>query len=492
MGQRVLLLGIVIACGASSVLLVGWARKPVLSLLYTGLSQEEAARIVEKVRDEGTQYELKDGGTTVYVPTDKVYSLRLAMASQGLPRGDQAGYRILDEERLGISPFSQRINYLRAVEGELVKTIQLLDGVASARVHIVRPEETLFAGKDREATATVVLRMRGAFRLTPSNIAAVVHLVAGSVEGLQPQKVVLVNAQGTLLSGQGVDEMAKAGTFLEYKARVEEYLSRKAEDMLAAALGPGRASVRVDAAVETLASDTRTETYDPEKKVVTKEETKTLSSSAPSNAAGATKEENSTSEYQVSKVTKTETDMPGKVKSVTVAAFVDLSAPPAPAAPAGGAAPAAPATKLTLKDAEDIIRSAMGLKLTDTIKVVDTPFYRAPAAADTGAEEQKQASREFYLEIARRASLGLLVLGALVALKIFRGSKKKGAGGAALPGGMSMGALEGQSSAGLLGGGEAELNPEMLRARISHALQENPEEVKRLFLSWAESDKGGA
>ena len=119
-------------------------------MLYSGLSAEEAAAIVENIRDEGVAYELKAGGTAVYVPEQKVYPMRLLLAGQGLPTGDQAGYRILDDEKIGASPFIQRVNYNRAIEGELSKTIQTLQGVASARVHVVRPEATLFAGQDGE------------------------------------------------------------------------------------------------------------------------------------------------------------------------------------------------------------------------------------------------------------------------------------------------------------------------------------------------------
>ena len=215
--QRVILAVIALACIGACALLVGWVGKPEMGLLYTGLSSEDASKVVEKVREAGSTYELRDGGGAVYVPTDKVYSLRLTLASQGLPKGEQAGYRILDDEKIGVSPFSQRVNYNRAVEGELAKTIQLLDGVVSARVHIVRPEEAIFAGRDKESTATVVLRLKSGWRLTASNVAAISHLVAGSIEGLTPQKVVIVDAQGSLLSGQGDSELAqKAGSFIEY------------------------------------------------------------------------------------------------------------------------------------------------------------------------------------------------------------------------------------------------------------------------------------
>ncbi|RPI61789.1 MAG: flagellar M-ring protein FliF [Planctomycetaceae bacterium] len=479
--QRATLLGILLACGGATVLLVNWARTPDMAMMYTGLSMEEAANVVEKVREAGSPYEIRSGGTAVYVPSDKVYSLRLTMASQGLPKGDQAGYKILDEEKIGISPFSQRINYMRAVEGELAKTIQLLEGVMSARVHIVRPEEGLFAGREKQSSATVVLRVKPGWRLTNGNVAAIVHLLSGSVEGLTPQKVVVVDSQGTLLSNQTEDALAKsAGTFLDYKSRVEDYLSRKAEDMLAAALGPGRATVKIDATIDTSALDSTTEKYDPETKVIHKEETRTVATSGPADTIN---------EYMVSRTTERKSEAAGKVTALSVAAFVDLSAPAADAS-ADKTAPAAATPKITVKDAEEIIRNAIGMKETDQLKVVDTPFHKSAVAKDTSADDDKQSSREFYLEIARRASLGVLVIGAILALRMFRGTRRKD--GAALPAGTGAPALEGSSGGGMAAlTGEGE-NPEMLRSRITRALQENPDEVKRLFLSWVESDKRGA
>lgn len=479
LGQRVLLITLLLACTGASVLLVGWARKPTLVLLYSNLAPEEAGKIVEKVSESGAAYEIRDGGSSIFVAQDKVYNIRLSLASQGLPRGDQAGYRILDDEKIGISPFSQRVNYLRAIEGELAKTVGQIDGVVGARVHVVRPEEMLFVGRDKEATATVMLRLRPAWRLTTANVAAIVHLVAGSVEGLRPDKVVVVDSAGTLLSNQQSSELAgKAASFIEYKRNVEEYLGHKAEEMLAAALGPNRASVRVDAAIEMTASDQTTEKYDPANRVVTKEEIKSLSTSAPA----STKEENTSSEYSVSKTVERRSDVPGKITGLTVAAFVDLSG-----GPTSTTAPAAPAAKVSKDDVEKIIRSAIGLKATDPLTVVDTPFYRPAAAADTKAEDEKRSQRDFYLEIARRSSLGVLVVGALLAMRIFRGGRRKSS--AALPAGA--GVLTSQVGGAALLGAEGEMDPELLKGRISRALQENPDEVKRLFLSWVESEKGG-
>lgn len=493
--QRLLLVGIVLACVGASALLVGYARKPDMALLYANLASEEAGRIVEKVRESGTPFEIRSEGTAIYVPSDKVHSLRLSLAGQGLPKGDQAGYSILDEEKIGISPFTQRINAVRAAEGELAKTIGVLDGVTSARVHIVKPEEALFGDRGKDASATVVLRLRPGWRLSPSNVAAIVHIMSGSVPGLSPQKVVVVDAQGRLLSGQGNDEMAgKAGSVLEYKTKVEEYFSRKAEDLLAAALGPGRASVKVDAIIDTTSLESEITKFDKEGRLALKEDSRSSTTTAPSGGAGGGNTKDETTEYAIPKTIERKIELPGTVKSVSVAAFVDLSAPSLLNSGTTGAAAAQAGAKLAKTDVEEIIRSALGIKAGEgSIKVVDTPFYKpALASGENPQEEQTQSSRQFYLEIARNSSLGVLVVGALLTMRLLRGPRRKATqtpGAAALPGGQGL-ALAG-GSAGALPGSDMDLDPEMLRTRISRALQENPEEVKRLFTNWAESEKGG-
>ena len=499
--QRILLISVLLACGGAAALLLGWARQPDMALLYSGLDPEDAAQVVEKIRDADTPYELRNGGTAVYVPSDKVYTLRLELAGEGLPGGGREGYRILDTEKIGTSPFAQRINYGRAIEGELAKTISLLDAVADARVHIVRPDGKLFRESEKGASATVALRLRPGRKLTPQNIAAVVHMVAGSVENLNHQDVVVVDSRGTLLSSGSDESFAgSTGSVLDYKSQVEQYLAKKAEDMLTLVLGPGRATVKVDATIETSTVNETVEKYSPDDKVTTKEELMTKSvtggpTPAESGAGtGTTKEETTTTEYEVGRSVQQTINMPGKIVSLSVAAFVDLSAPePSPTgaeASAAGTAPAGsptpPAPQLTAKDVEEVIRNAIGLKESDALKVVSATFHRpAPLAAEAEAEDLF-ASPQFYLDIARHGSLGVLVIGALLMLKIFGGSKRKMGAAAAET------ALDGVAGPAhlLAAGGQSFANPTQLNQRIAAALHENPEEVKRLFRTWVESEQG--
>jgi flagellar M-ring protein FliF len=500
--QRVMLLAILLAGAGAGALLVGWAREPSMALLYADLAPEEASRIVEKIREASTQHELRAGGSAVYVPADKVYTLRLELAGQGMPAGDQRGYRLLDEEKIGTSPFTQRLNYRRALEGEIAKSIQVLEGVQAARVHIVRPENSLFGGQEKASSATVVLRLKPGWRMSPRNIAAVLHLVAGGVEGLKPEGVVVVDGAGNLLSSNSADGMARGvSTFIDFKTQHEEYLAHKVEDMLTQVLGPNRATVRVSCTIDNTSATSTSEVFDPQAKVPMKEEIKSKSASgaaataetAASSPGGTTKEETTMTDYIVGRTVKQETIVPGKVTSISVAAFVDLSAPAAPPVAEGAAkTPETPPATLKVVDVETIVRSALGLKETDTIKVIDTPFRAAAAPEAAATEEAAGEGRAFYLDMARNLSMGVLVIGALVTLKIVSGSKKRGAApAAALAGGGAAGALP---PAGVLAGSldSGAIDPALLRSRITAALQENPEEVKRLFLAWAEGGQGGA
>jgi flagellar M-ring protein FliF len=365
----------------------------------------------------------------------------------------------------------------------------------------LEPQEAarLFQGDSKGTSATVVLRLQPGWRLTAGNIAAVVHLVAGSVENCKAADVVVVDSAGNLLSGEGGDAFAKsAGTLLDYKTQVEQYLAKKAEDMLTMVLGPRRAAVRVDAKIETSSVNQTVEKFDPGGKVPAKEETKTKSASggakpaegaAPS--AGTTKEETVLTDYLVSRTLEQTVNMPGKILSLSVAAFVDLSppeaAPGAAGAAEGTAPPAAPAQPLQTKDVEEIIRNAIGLQEADTLKVVAIPFHRAPAPEVSEEEENFLASPGFYLDLARHASVGILVLGALVVLKMFGSARRRALQAAGAGSGVEGGSIN------LLAGGQPLVaSPDELKGRITAALQDNPQEVKRLFRTWVEGEKGGA
>jgi len=483
--ERALLVAIVLIFVSASALLTYWVRKPDMRMLYQELAPEEASKIAEKISEKGIAYELRNGGTSIYAPEEKVYQLRLDMAREGLPVGQQGGYTIFYNEKISVSPFVQGVNLKRALQEELAKSIQMIDGVVHARVHIVSPEQTLFTSEAGKTTASVVLRLKPGYKLSAVNITAITHLVSGSVEGLKSESVTVIDSQGHLLSGESDQTVASgAGTVQNYRERVEQNLADKVEDMLTTVLGPGRATVKVSAVIDMNSVNTVSETYEP-KGVASKEEITSGAETEPGTVPaqgqapiqGSTKkDETIITEYEIGKTVKQEVVLPGEIKSLSVAAFVDLSPADANVASPGGTT----AKIMELSEVEEIIKNALGLKETDSLTVVDAKFYRPlELLAD---EEPSKWPR--YIAIVRQASLGIMAICALLVLRMFRGAKRKAASAA------TAGSLpEAEGAAGLLTGAAAASEPLVLRRQIANALEHEPDRVKQLFTSWIE-EKG--
>jgi len=488
--QRAVLTAITLTFVIVGAMLVHWAKMPDLGMLYQGLAPEDAAKVTDKLSEKNIVYELRGGGTSIYVPKDKIYQMRLDMAKEGLPSGDQGGYKIFDNEKIGISPFVQNVNLRRALEEELCKSIQMIEGVSRSRVHIVSAEQKLFASQAAPTSASIVLQIRPGYKLSASNIAAITHLVAGSVEGLKVENVTVIDNQGRLLSGESDQTVAKgANTVQDYRERVEQNLAGKIEDMLATVLGPGRATVKVSAVIDMTSVNFMTETYDPAKKVATKEEIKSNSEIEPGSTAakgeavpgGTKKDETTVTEYIVGKTVEQKIALPGEIKSLKVAAVVDLTAAPADA---NAAKQGATAKVMELADVEKLIRNALGLSKDDPLTVVEAKFYHP---AETIVEE-KESNWPRYMAIAKQSSLGLMAVCALLVLRIFSKATKRALSTAPVMAGQLP---TGEGVAGLLPAGAGkEAEPQILRKQIAAALHSNPEQTRELFFSWLEEKTG--
>jgi flagellar M-ring protein FliF len=489
--QRALVLALVLACVITAGVLTKWASRPNLALLYKQVAPEDAGRITDKLSEMGVPYEIRGNGTSIYVPDDKVHQLRLDMAKLGLPEMAQGGYKIFDDQKIGTSPFVQGVNLNRALQDELSRSIQMIEGVTQARVHLVRPEQSLFGGQAVNTSASVVLKLSSGSQLSQSNIGAITHLVAGSVENLKAENVTIVDSTGRLLSNPKQDGVtAGANTFLEYKERVEGGLSNKVEAMLTTVLGHGRSSVRVAAVIDMKSESLMTEKYDPQK-VATKEEITNKSKAQPNQQAAADKaagggntekEETMTTEYMVSKTVTQTVDAPGKIVSMSVSAVVDLY-PDAPAVKEGEKAEAAQAGAgeliMSVDQVKSLIKNALGLRDDiDTIEVVNTKFYRP-----VEPEPVKATNWVTYLAMTKQASLGIMAVCALLALKMFGGGKKVPAGAAQLAGGAEAAQQLLAGGGGAFGGLPA---PGMMRDQIMVALQQNPDHVRRMFTNWVQ------
>ncbi len=339
--------GVIIGLVAFFIYLTTRLATPQLSLLYGDLGPDDSSRIAAQLKSSGVPFEVRGNG--VYVPGDRVARLRMSMANQGMPRGGSIGYEIFDNaDRLGTTAFTQNINLVRALEGELSRTIRTIGSIASARVHLVLPRRAVFSRTRQEASASVVLKMRGAGRLGSGQIAAVQHLVASAVPGLSPDRISIVDNKGSLLArgfkGQGGGAMLNTGE--ERRINFQGNLARKIEELLEKTVGPGKVRAEVSAEMDFDRISTSEETFDPDGQVVRStqsiEETvssreadtsapvsvagnlpdgSTDSDSANSSATEARTEE--TVNFEVSKKVVNHVREPGLLKRLSVAVLVD-------------------------------------------------------------------------------------------------------------------------------------------------------------------------
>ncbi len=240
------------------------------SVLYSQLEPQDASQIIEKLKEKQFDYELKDEGSTILIEKSKVYQTRLDLAAEGLPETSVVGYEIFDKTNLGMSEFVQKLNYRRALEGELSRTITNMDEITKARVHIVIPEKVLFKKDQKDPTASITLSLRSGRSISRLNVEGIQNLVAGSVEGMEPDNVMIVDQRGRVLSEKKSDKSTIAGltaTQYEQQMNVEKYLSGKVQSMLDGVLGPGNSEVRVNADLDFTQIERTITDFDPERQV---------------------------------------------------------------------------------------------------------------------------------------------------------------------------------------------------------------------------------
>ena len=270
--QKVTVLGASIATILVIGLLVRWASAPDMVPLFTNLPPDDAGKIAQWLDENSIEYELEHGGSRILVPRANQYHARIQLAQEGMPSKRSTGYEIFDETNLGMSEFVQKLNFRRALEGELSRTVTSLDEVEEARIHIVVPEPALFREKEEEPSASVTLRLRG--DINSEQITGISYLVASSVEGLDSDNVTIIDSRGNILSDvQTRDPMlAMSNTQLQLKSQVENDLMQKVETMLSQLLGPEKSIVRVSVELDFTQSSTTSEFYDPERVAIRSEE----------------------------------------------------------------------------------------------------------------------------------------------------------------------------------------------------------------------------
>src|SRR5215218_1589928 len=346
LGQKVVIGLLLVGLLLGGVFFFRWITAPTQAPLFSNLASTDASAIVDELNAEGVAYELTDGGQTIMVAKDAVYDLRLQMSGKGLPAGQDTGYALLDEQGITTSEFQQQVTYQRALEGELSKTLESLEGVRSAVVHVALPEDEVFVTEEAKPTASVLLDLAPGTALSGEQIQAVTNLVSSSVQDMEPDQVTVADSTGQVLSAAGRGVTAAAGDARsQVEQDYEKRLSDNAQQILDRVVGPGRAEVSVRADVDLSQRDTTSETYTYEPgtpPVSESNQTETYTGSGapvggvlgPENTADAVgnagggadstyNKESTTSNNAVGKTTEITQGAPGGLSRLTVSVVMD-------------------------------------------------------------------------------------------------------------------------------------------------------------------------
>jgi len=273
-GKMIVILFLASVAIAGLVFMATWAGKPDFQYLFTNLPQEDTASIVSRLKEKNIPFQIDGNGSAVMVPKKNLYEIRLEMAAEGLPQGSRIGFEIFDNVKLGMTDFVQNVNYQRALQGELSRTINEFEEVSSSRVHIVTAEKSLFVEEEEPSTASVVVNLRQGKKLTDNQVQSIIHLVASSVSRLDTENVTVVDNSGRMLAGTHDQSVVGkvSSEQLQYQRKIEMDLEDRVTSMLETVLGRDKATVRVSCLLDFMKEEQTEETYLPENTVVRSEQ----------------------------------------------------------------------------------------------------------------------------------------------------------------------------------------------------------------------------
>ncbi len=456
--QRILVIAAAVAVIAGLVAFTRWRRERDFKPLYTQLAPEDASAVVAKLRESGADYRLGENGTAILVPSARVAELRLQVAGAGLPRSGRAGFELFDRTNFGVTDFAEQINYRRALEGELERSVNSLSEVQEARVHLTFPKESVFIEQRQPAKASVMLKLRPGARLEQSNILAISHLIASAVEGLAPDAVSIVDMQGNLLSrprraAMGGEPPSEA--MLEFRQQIERDIAAKIGATLEPLLGPERFRAGVSVDCDFTSGEQSEEVFDPTKSVMsTSQKTEdatgiALASGVPGTASalprptsrpgtsgnGLSRRTENVA-YQTSRFVK-HTRLPqGTVKRVSMAVLVDHSI-----RWEGKRRVLDPPTPERLKTIRDLVAAATGFSTErgDQLIVESLPFESTLHLEPPSQEPPRgTGGNPFVLPFAPRTlaigggTAGVLAVLFVAAIFIIRRRRNRNRGGATM------------------------------------------------------------
>ncbi len=438
-----------VAMGAVTLALIGFfafvmtkMSGPQMGVLFSDLPMQDSNSIVRDLENRGVRYELRQEGGTILVPRDQSTRLRMEFASKGMPAGGTVGYEIFDKsDSFSATSLVQGVNQLRALEGELARTIRSIERVQQARVHLAIPEKRLFERDRQEPRASIVLKVRG--ELEQGQIRAVRHLVATAVQGLKPERVSIVDESGRLLADGAGNEADAAALAADKQTNHERRLRTQVEDIVASVVGRGRARVQVAAEMDFNRVQQVTDSFDPESRVIRSTQTRTenqqsqesrdnqvsIGNELPQQQQNAqtnpqqrdaTQRNEEIINYEISKTTRTEVIEAGRVKRLSVAVLVDGNYTAGP----NGQMAYQPRTAEELERIAALVRSSIGFDRNrgDQVEVINLRFAEGVAAVEnrplTFTEQMLALSKEDVLRMVEIGVFALLTL--LVSLLVVR------------------------------------------------------------------------
>lgn len=512
--QRYIAIGGLVAILAAIVIGAAlYGSKPDMVPLFTNMETKDAGEVAAKLKEQKVNYEVQENklGTTILVPSDQVHEARLNLSTEGLPRG-QKGFEIFDDSKLGVTEFQNKVNYLQALQGELTRTIEQIDAVQKARVHIVLPEDSLYKKNEKPATASIMLMLKPNQTLQKKEIKGIVNLAAHSIQGLQPENITIVDETGKILNDPDeLDEQsvgAKTMTQLEMTKKVQDNIQKNVQSLLDQSLGEGRAVARVSVELDFDDATTDTQTFTPvvdDSGIIRSQqdmnETYSGTSTTPGGPAGIEsnvpgyvaqngnsnanyEKKESTKNYEINEEKKKVIASPGSIRRLNVAVLVN--------------------DDINATQQDSILRSvssAAGINADrgDTVSVEPLPFSteaRDRLAAEQQAEKDRQ-DRIFYAEVGIPLLIIALIVGALLMRRRKKQQEKEAAEEAARLEQEEQERMAEEARAAAIENGEVdeeELSEEEQRRltekqQLMELIDQKPAEVAMLIKTWLSEEE---
>ncbi len=483
--------------------------------LYSGLAQGDMGEIAQALKAKKTPYRIGEG--SIEVAREQLYETRLSLAADGIPKGSGMGFEIFDQQKLGSTEFVQKINYQRALQGELARTINGMSEVQESRVHLVMPEESLFKEDQKPPSAAVVLKLRPGGRVEPKELQGIVHLVAATVRGLEENRITVMSTDGQVLYKKNAEDPSTqlSNTQIERKQRMEDDMRQKIQTMLEQVVGPNRVLARVSLDLDLNQIQIAEESYNPDSSVVRSQqrttetsegkepgakgnpdvpinlEGKLLQNSPQGDTAKSSKQFNRQREvvnYEINKTSRQIVQMPGSIKKLSVAVIVDGKYETKPGSDGKPQQAYVPRPAEEMKSIEDLVRKAVGYNETrgDQITVSNIPF-----ASDFSSDTTVKAENKYLLLFKNNQkmlfNIGLFLLALIFVVRpIMRKFHQVGEDMKQLPAPVPAGpSVEEQLNALLLDNPMGKIS---VRKQSTALVKNNPEKATEIIRQWLKDE----